>query len=302
MRPRPTAEEIGPAHSGCEHERATARWHPVSMKELTMPIRFSTQAANADFLRDDAETTGASEGMPQGVGANGSAARSKRARPSPARTSTPASSKTRTQASLSHLRRLRFARLNASPPPPPPPSRSRAHPAGRAAACGDSTSSLAVFSPISLRAGTDEVGWSPCLARVGLVSRREAMSAWRSVAPRLGMPSRRQCQTKPRENCKAPSRSNLDDDDDDSVHRRAVSWRHPWLPRPSRAIRCVPANARARGRNLKPRWTTTRRIRRPGPNGWPTLASRRRWRAWAHPAASGSVRAPRTRRRWCPRP
>jgi hypothetical protein len=39
------------------------------MKELTMPIRFSTQAANADFLRDDTETTGASEGMPQGVGA-----------------------------------------------------------------------------------------------------------------------------------------------------------------------------------------------------------------------------------------
>ena len=36
-----------------------------------MPIRFSTQAANADFLRDDAETTGASDGMPQGVGAHG---------------------------------------------------------------------------------------------------------------------------------------------------------------------------------------------------------------------------------------
>jgi hypothetical protein len=36
-----------------------------------MPIRFSTQAANADFLHDDAETTGASEGMPQGVGADG---------------------------------------------------------------------------------------------------------------------------------------------------------------------------------------------------------------------------------------
>src|SRR4029453_8524327 len=63
MRPRPTAEEIGPAHSGCEHECATARWHPVSMKELPMPIRFSTQAANADHLHDDAETTGASEGM-----------------------------------------------------------------------------------------------------------------------------------------------------------------------------------------------------------------------------------------------
>jgi hypothetical protein len=35
------------------------------MKELPMPIRFSTQAANADFLRDDAETAGASEGMPK---------------------------------------------------------------------------------------------------------------------------------------------------------------------------------------------------------------------------------------------
>jgi hypothetical protein len=36
------------------------------MKELPMPIRFSTEAANADFLRDDAETMGASE-----VGADG---------------------------------------------------------------------------------------------------------------------------------------------------------------------------------------------------------------------------------------
>jgi hypothetical protein len=34
-----------------------------------MPIRFSTQAANADFLRDDAETTRATDG-PQGVGAD----------------------------------------------------------------------------------------------------------------------------------------------------------------------------------------------------------------------------------------
>jgi hypothetical protein len=41
------------------------------MKELPMPIRFSTEAANADFLRDDAETAGASEGMPQGAGADG---------------------------------------------------------------------------------------------------------------------------------------------------------------------------------------------------------------------------------------
>jgi hypothetical protein len=40
------------------------------MKELTMPIRFSTQAANADFLRDD-ETAGASEGMPQDVRPDG---------------------------------------------------------------------------------------------------------------------------------------------------------------------------------------------------------------------------------------
>ena len=37
------------------------------MKEFTMPIRFSTEAANADFLRDDAEIAGASEGMPQGA-------------------------------------------------------------------------------------------------------------------------------------------------------------------------------------------------------------------------------------------
>ena len=36
-----------------------------------MPIRFSTEAANADFLRDDAEIAGASEGMPQGTGADG---------------------------------------------------------------------------------------------------------------------------------------------------------------------------------------------------------------------------------------
>lgn len=40
-----------------------------------MPIRFSTQAANADFLRDDAETAGASEDMPQGVGAGAAAHR-----------------------------------------------------------------------------------------------------------------------------------------------------------------------------------------------------------------------------------
>ena len=37
------------------------------MKELPMPIRFSTEAANADFMRDDAETAGASEGVPQGA-------------------------------------------------------------------------------------------------------------------------------------------------------------------------------------------------------------------------------------------
>ena len=34
------------------------------MKELTMPIRFSTEAANADFMRDDAETADAAEGTP----------------------------------------------------------------------------------------------------------------------------------------------------------------------------------------------------------------------------------------------
>ena len=36
-----------------------------------MPIRFSTQAANADILGDDTETTGATDGMTQGVGADG---------------------------------------------------------------------------------------------------------------------------------------------------------------------------------------------------------------------------------------
>jgi hypothetical protein len=36
-----------------------------------MPIRFSTQAANADILGDDAETTGAPDGMPPSVGADG---------------------------------------------------------------------------------------------------------------------------------------------------------------------------------------------------------------------------------------
>jgi len=36
-----------------------------------MPIRFSTQAANADILGDDAETTAVPEGMPQAVGADG---------------------------------------------------------------------------------------------------------------------------------------------------------------------------------------------------------------------------------------
>lgn len=36
-----------------------------------MPIRFSTQAANADILGDDAETTGVPEGMPRGLGADG---------------------------------------------------------------------------------------------------------------------------------------------------------------------------------------------------------------------------------------
>lgn len=36
-----------------------------------MPIRFSTQAANADILGEDAETTGVPDGMPQAVGADG---------------------------------------------------------------------------------------------------------------------------------------------------------------------------------------------------------------------------------------
>jgi hypothetical protein len=60
MRRRPTAEEMGPAHSSFDFT-----------KEFTMPIRFSTQAANADILGDDTETTGAPDGMPQAVGADG---------------------------------------------------------------------------------------------------------------------------------------------------------------------------------------------------------------------------------------
>ena len=36
-----------------------------------MPIRFSTQAANADFLGDDTEMTGAPDGIPQAGGADG---------------------------------------------------------------------------------------------------------------------------------------------------------------------------------------------------------------------------------------
>lgn len=36
-----------------------------------MPIRFSTEAANADILGDDADATSTPEGMPQAVGADG---------------------------------------------------------------------------------------------------------------------------------------------------------------------------------------------------------------------------------------
>jgi hypothetical protein len=36
-----------------------------------MPIRFSTEAANADTLRDDTEPRSAPEGTPQAVGADG---------------------------------------------------------------------------------------------------------------------------------------------------------------------------------------------------------------------------------------
>jgi hypothetical protein len=36
-----------------------------------MPIRFSTQAANADHIRPDGENSGAPEGMPPAVGADG---------------------------------------------------------------------------------------------------------------------------------------------------------------------------------------------------------------------------------------
>jgi hypothetical protein len=41
------------------------------MKEFTMPIRFSTQAANADILGDDADATSVPDGMPKAVGADG---------------------------------------------------------------------------------------------------------------------------------------------------------------------------------------------------------------------------------------
>lgn len=36
-----------------------------------MPIRFSTEAANADILGDDADTGGAPQGTPKAVGADG---------------------------------------------------------------------------------------------------------------------------------------------------------------------------------------------------------------------------------------
>lgn len=63
------------------------------------------------------------------------------------------------------------ARLNRSAPPLPPPSGKSCGSSGsRRLRIGASISSLAVFSPLSLRAGTDAVGSSPRLARVGLVS------------------------------------------------------------------------------------------------------------------------------------
>jgi hypothetical protein len=36
-----------------------------------MPIRFSTEAANADVLGEDADTGGTPQGMPKAVGADG---------------------------------------------------------------------------------------------------------------------------------------------------------------------------------------------------------------------------------------
>ena len=69
-------------------------------------------------------------------------------------------------------------RLNSSPPPLPPPSgKSCASSRPRRGFSGASTSVLALFSPASGRAGTDLVGASPCLARVGLVASRERMKA-----------------------------------------------------------------------------------------------------------------------------
>jgi hypothetical protein len=68
------------------------------------------------------------------------------------------------------------ARLNRSAPPLPPPSaKSCASSGSRDLRCGASISSLALLSPMSLRAGTDDVGASPSFARVGLVSWRRAM-------------------------------------------------------------------------------------------------------------------------------
>ena len=93
----------------------------------------------------------------------------------------PASSRTATlkrrDAFRAYLRRLTLVRRNASPPPPPPPSAKSCATSGlRRGFWGASMSSLALFSPMSLRAGTDEVGWSPRLARLGLVLRRSGMA------------------------------------------------------------------------------------------------------------------------------
>ena len=79
-------------------------------------------------------------------------------------------------------------RRKASPPPPPPPSRKSCGSRGsrRRRGSGASISSLALLSPLSPGAGTDLVGWSPRLARLGLVSEREAMdvNAMRWLQPR----------------------------------------------------------------------------------------------------------------------
>ena len=106
----------------------------------------------------------------------------------------PASSRTATpkrrDGFRGYLRRLTLVRRNASPPPPPPPSaKSCAVSGSRPGFWGASMSSLELFSPMSLRAGTDEVGWSPRLARLGLVLRRNGMADSTMMPVQLRQPA-----------------------------------------------------------------------------------------------------------------